>query len=329
MARYSLSDFDRIKKAGFSYVLPADVLQIIQSVAEQVGAPGYIKTPSFEKRAPTLRLNIGRQANAGSGSGHGSGQGHGTAPRQTEDWESLRKFQATVMVKQKGVDAALEQIRKHLNKITAKTYSVLKDQIIQEIEIIVGLDAEDALNKIGEAMFSIASGNIFYADMYATLYKELMLKFVFMKSIFDVHFLAADKLFHDFAYCAPQDDYDQFCANNKVNERRRALSHFYVNLLKQGILQAAQVLPIIQETQDLLLKQIDLANGSNIADEAAEILAIFLMEGAAHLKREPAWLSVKEVTVKISTLKRQEHLSLTNKTIFKHLDILDKLAKEK
>ena len=44
------------------------------------------------------------------------------------------------------------------------------------------------LNKIGEALFTIASGNSFYSDMYAKLYKELMELYPFMTTIFKTNF---------------------------------------------------------------------------------------------------------------------------------------------
>ena len=49
---YKKCDFERIQYEGFSYTLSPDVLKIIQSIADQVGSPEYVKTPQFEKRQP-------------------------------------------------------------------------------------------------------------------------------------------------------------------------------------------------------------------------------------------------------------------------------------
>ena len=315
--KYPLAEYERIKNVGFKYALPDEVLKLIQSVAEQVGAPGYVKTPNFESRVSRNNNTTSRPRAAAAG-------------HNNDDWDALRKFQATVLIKKTGIDTAIEQIRKHLNKITTKTYGTLKDEIIKEIEVILQLESADtplALNKIGEALFSIASGNIFYAQMYATLYKELMEKYAFMQDIFETNFLAVHTLFHDFAYCDPNENYDQFCANNKTNERRRALSHFYVNLMAQGVIAVDRIAQIIATTQELLLTQINAKNSSSIADEITETLAIFVLGGAKQLKAHADWARIYQQIEQVSVMNRKDYLSLTNKAIFKHLDILDKLVK--
>ena len=50
MLRYTLDDFKRIESQGIQYKLNTSVCDIIQSIADQVGAPEYIKTPQFNKR---------------------------------------------------------------------------------------------------------------------------------------------------------------------------------------------------------------------------------------------------------------------------------------
>ena len=47
---YKLAEFAKIKKNGFSYLLPQETLDIIKKISTSVGAPEYIKTPQFEKR---------------------------------------------------------------------------------------------------------------------------------------------------------------------------------------------------------------------------------------------------------------------------------------
>ena len=47
---YTRTDYDRIKKEGFNYTLPAETLEAIKKIASNVGAPEYIKTPHFDKR---------------------------------------------------------------------------------------------------------------------------------------------------------------------------------------------------------------------------------------------------------------------------------------
>ena len=48
--KYGIDDFKKIMSDGFSYNLDPTILSTIQSIADQVGSPEYIKTPYFPKR---------------------------------------------------------------------------------------------------------------------------------------------------------------------------------------------------------------------------------------------------------------------------------------
>jgi hypothetical protein len=109
---YQISDFEAIKWNGFECELPQQMIDLISSIADQVGAPSYVKTPVFPKRdkpedpvAPVRK----KPRNAAS-------------EITEDDWETIRTFQATELNKRQGIDAHLDGIRSDLNKITDKTY---------------------------------------------------------------------------------------------------------------------------------------------------------------------------------------------------------------
>ena len=354
MQRYNLADFKRILNEGFVNNITPEVLKTIQSIADQVGAPEYIKTPQFDRQIqkPKLQINFppsaGSAGSAGSASlgsagsaSLGSASLAGSASTKNtlkfnfkesasnEDWESLRNFQTTVLLKKEGIDASIDQIRKHLNKITTKTYDSLNAKIIVEINSIIKDGNQESpemlveLNKIGEALFTIASGNSFYSDMYAKLYKELMELYPFMTTIFKTNFDNFRELFNKIEYCDSTVNYDAFCANNKMNEKRRALSAFYVNLMKLKIIPGDSILDIINSLQDYIVRAIDLPDHKPIADELSEILFILITSGTSKFVDKTNWQAVKLVVKQISTMKTSEHISLTNKTVFKHMDMID------
>ena len=54
MKQYTIQDFNEILSGGFSYDLKdSNVIELISSLANKVGAPTYIKTPVFPKREKT------------------------------------------------------------------------------------------------------------------------------------------------------------------------------------------------------------------------------------------------------------------------------------
>ena len=379
LIQYTKHDFDAILNDGFVYGLDADTIKIIQSISDQVGAPEYIKTPQFEKRSErnnninandrpsNYNQNYDNRHNKQQNNHYGKNgynnhhkqpkyhkQGHNNLKIKEitdEDWEAIRKFQATVIAKKEGVDASIDQIRKHLNKMTTKTYDTLKNKIIDEIKSITNDTNPDSpeiieeLNKIGDALFNIASGNSFYSEMYATLYKELMESFAindadstksspssnFMETIFKTNFVKFNTLFEKFDYCDPVKDYDAFCNNNKTNEKRRAISLFYVNLMKLDMIHSNEIITIIQGLQQTILDTIQLTDSKNITDELSEILFILITNSSSKMKslNNDSWNTIIDSVKEFSKKKTNPEImpSITNKSIFKHMDMIDAIKK--
>ena len=312
---YTRVDYDRIKKEGFVYALPSETIDAIKKIAANVGAPEYIKTPHFERRSYKPRIQIKEVSDA--------------------EWDSIRNFKTTVMEKKKGVELSIDKIRKHLNKMTAKTYDTLSAQICSEIDSIIATETDEAeliveSKKIGDAIFEIASGNRFYSGMYAALYKELMEKYEFMKTILAEKLNTDIHIFSDFEYCSPDKDYDKFCFNNKTNEKRRALGLFYVNLMLQKIIPKAKILTMINELQVNLADYTNKENNVNIVEELSELLFYLITTGAPELKTvKKEWDQIIAQVTTISIMKAKSAPSISNKTIFKHMDILAELNKAK
>jgi hypothetical protein len=307
---YTRNDYERIKKEGFVYSLPPETLAAIKKIAANVGAPEYIKTPHFDKRPHKPRIQIKEVTDA--------------------EWDSIRNFKTTIMEKRKGVELSIDKIRKHLNKMTTKTYDTLLAQITAEIDLLTTADAEllPELNKIGDAIFEIASGNRFYSSMYAALYKELMSKYAFMETILTNKLESDIHIFNDFEYCSPDKDYDKFCNNNKTNEKRRALGLFYVNLMLQKIIPQEKIIALINELQVSLADYITKENNVNIVEEMSELLFALITTGAGEMKTAKAeWAQILAQITAVSQLKAKSAPSISNKTIFKHMDMLMELNK--
>jgi hypothetical protein len=310
---YTRSDYDRIKKEGFIYTLPSETIEAIKKIAANVGAPEYIKTPHFDKRKQRIHIKEASEA----------------------EWNSIRNFKTTVMEKKQGVELSIDKIRKHLNKMTTKTYGTLFLQICTEIDLLIAAeitqdDLLPELNKIGDAIFEIASGNRFYSSMYALLYNELMQKYAFMQTILAVKLNTDIHMFADFEYCSSDKDYDKFCNNNKTNEKRRALGIFYVNLMLQKIIPSAKIYAMINELQVNLVVSIAKENNSNLVEEMSEMLFGLITTGAPELKNGKAdWVQIINQITAISTMKAKSAPSISNKTIFKHMDMLMEINKLK
>ena len=118
---------------------------------------------------------------------------------------------------------------------------------------------------------------------------------------------------------------------NKTNDKRRAMSLFIINLMKVGVVTTAQVMDIVQQLQSLIKEHLRQPNHANEVEELTENLFIILKDAHAHLKtaHDEEWQAVVHEVEHNSQLKPKhaKYPSITNKTIFKHMDILDELKK--
>lgn len=315
--RYEITQIENIINGGIQFELPKDVLDIITSIANQVGAADYIRTPQFNKKN-TVVNNVPYNKN------NNNKKRNKNLEVQDEDWDTIRKFQTTEIKKKDGIDANIDNIRKHLNKITEKNYEKMYEQICEEISLITD-STKDELNKIGEAIFTIASGNAFYSKTYAKIYNDLMNKYNFMNDIFNDNLNKFSELFTTIEYCNPNTDYDKFCENNKTNDKRRSLCTFYVNLMKENAISKTNMIEIINNIQKYMMEKLSQEGNKEIVDELSENLFILITNSSEELDDEDEWDEIITIVSTYSKCKVKDYPSATTKSIFKHMDILDEM----
>jgi hypothetical protein len=256
-----------------------------------------------------------------------------------ESWETAKPFKVTNIEKKEGIDKLINDIRAALNKISNKNYETQRDSIFEQIDKIISDDSSDEdeykINNnnadsitIANAIFDIASTNKFYSELYATLYKELSNNYViFQYNIHQIIEQYKDNI-SSIQFVDPNVDYDKFCDNNKLNDKRKALTTFIVNLMKQDVLEQTQIISIIQYLLDIVFKNAEIENKNCEIEEITENVFIFISMTVSHLKEHELWENIENNIKKLSQYKAKEHLSISSRSIFKYMDILDQIKKQ-
>ena len=352
MKQYTIQDFNDILSGGFSYDLKdSNVIELISSLANKVGAPTYIKTPVFPKREKTTGV-AGEQielqetlSSSASSSSLSSNRRPRNKPSQIsdDDWGMIRTFQKTEMKKTEGIEKRIDAIRSLLNKLTDATYGVIEPEILSEVnKIIRGEDdevdgnnnggtlviEEENINKIAHSIFNTASSNMFYSALYAKLFKQLVQCHDIFTKVFEKSYSEFVGLFKKVEYVDPNVDYNKFCEVTKMNDKRRAMSMFIINLMKEDMLEPDSVVEIIVELQEMANSYIKQANKANELEELNENLFILLTNGKNVLSSHEKWESIVSHIKFLSILKvkMKEYPSVNNKLIFKNMDILEELG---
>lgn len=317
MVSYDLDTYRDISFSGFDYKLPSVIVDAIQRLSSELGVLNNSKpldaTP-FKTFQNTKRSGFGNKRNKTG---------------EDESWEKVKPFKSTQLEKKEGTEKLINDIRICLNKISNKNYDSQRDIILLQLKELIDQEARDELLKITKAIFEIASTNKFYSELYAVLYKEFMEECNEFKeniSPFIEQYLENIK---NIQCVDPKVDYDKYCDNNKENDKRKAMSAFIVNLTKNDIIEKARIAEIIIYLQDIIMKYIDEEGKTNEIEEITENLFIFVTMANKLMKEETSWQNIIENIRKIAQLKIKEHKSMSNRALFKYMDILDHLKKNK
>jgi hypothetical protein len=322
---YTLEQIEDIIFKGFDYELPEEVMEKISSLAMEVGSPDYVRTPIFKKRENPMKVEpisvVKEQGKKKRGN-------KAMEIVNDDDWDSIRTFHTTKIETKAGMDADFDSIRAFINKMTDKNYIDMRNKIVEVIKKIVSENSDSDLSGIGSNIFEIASSNRYYSKIYAELYADLSSKFEFIKSKYEDNFKNFTELFENIEYVDPNENYDKFCEINKVNEKRKSLATFYINLMYCGIISRVEIMQITRNLLAKIYEYISIENKKNEVEELTETIALLYKkdlykDDQATEYQEIEGHTISEIIKLIANSKVKDYKSLTNKALFKFMDLID------
>lgn len=297
MIRYSLDEITKLVNSK-TYQLSESTLACLKDIESLVGSPNYIKTPRFNNRKDY----------------------------ENQKWDSFRNFKKTQIIDNDitDIDKLRMDIRDLLNKLTTKTYDTIKEKVIELLT-----NKEDGiLSKICPVIFEISSNNMFYSLEYATLFKELIVKFPPILSLFKSNFGNFLNIFKTIEYISPEENYNDYCKINKTNEKRRSQSKFFANLMMLDIIPDIEILKIILTLQERIVLYVTDEQNNYLIEEIVENISIILETIYEKLDNENNYLKLIITNIKWLLDNQSEHKAISNKAVFKYMDILDNLKIE-
>jgi len=295
LTKYQIHDFQNISQNNIKE-LDDSIINIINELASKVGAPNYNKTPIFKKNKQKSKY---------------------------ENWSTIRNFKQTTLEKHTdGIEAQMDDIRMKLNKLTSKNYDELSIEIINYIKKDMESN-DDILNHVGKSIFEVGSLNSFWSKLYAKLFNDLILNFPIMKIICINNFNDFLPLFNEIKFInIDNNNYNEFCENNKNNENRRSMSSFFINIMYYDIISLDLMYDLIKNLMDKVDYNDD-AEDFNINEEIIENLFILIKGGHEKLKEnEEKWnYLVDKINIYVDN--KDGHIS--KKSIFKFLDLLEEI----
>lgn len=331
--KYNLKEVTDLSFSGFNYEISEETATIINYLCSQVGSHGLVsnvfhksessKSTEDSNSGTLFKNNKKRRGNKGM-------------EINSEDWESIRTFQTTKIEQKTGIDGEIDQIRLLLNKLTDRTFLDMREKIIEKIDSIIQVEEnklEEDYLKMGTMIYDISSTNKFYSKIFADLFAELMTKYDWLRNIFDNGYNNIMEQYKNIKYIDPDVDYDKFCDMNKVNEKRKAVTTFFVNLSLNGYIPVTGIVKILKNLLELVMNLVELNDKKNEIDELTENIAILFNKDIMELLIksqdyvEADYLindiSIIETITKLAKSKSKDYASLSNKAIFKYMDLIE------
>tara|TARA_A100001011_G_scaffold399797_1_gene510272 strand:- start:1726 stop:2598 length:873 start_codon:yes stop_codon:yes gene_type:complete len=282
--RYKIDEMLKIKNP---IELPKETIDIINILANTVGANTYSKAPVFQKK------------------------------KEFKKKESIDDFNfKKTELNKENVDKNISELRSLLNKLTNNNYEKIKPKLEEHINAIIEKSDKKEIDKIGNFIFETASSNKFYSEIYATLYGEIITKHDILKNILDDSINTYMVLFENIELVDPKIDYDKFCKNNIINDKRKAMSLFITNLMNKEVLNIEVITNMVDKLHILLENNIDEIENKKIIEEIVENLYIIVTNMNCDLK---------EIKINLTNnlSKYSGKPGLSNKAKFKYMDTIE------
>lgn len=344
---YSLSFIHSIASNKHTYVISEDVKNNIIKMALEIGKPilsfentqkiflknsggtsGSVKSASFSSSSSSSSSSNNNNNNQFNKKRNNKNKN--VEIKDDSEWERVAPLKNTnIVVQREGIDGSINQIRINLNKITDKNYLSISEKITEIIDDLVLKEITDEdFNKVGTNIFEIASNNRFYSKIYADLYSNLIKKYEVMKKIFQTNCNEYFKLFENVEYVDSTEDYDKFCENNKINESRKSISAFFLNLVKNKVMTRTKLFIIIVKLFEDIINYISIEGKVNEVNELVENVVI-LYEPTIFSKFKDELIfndkteTIIQVIKKLAQSKNKEYPSLSMKTKFKFMSFVE------
>jgi hypothetical protein len=328
--KYNLKEITDLSFSGFEYTIPDDIVVMINNLCLQVGSPG-ITSSIFKK---TVGDNIDNQDINGSFKMNKKRKGNRSMEISSEEWESIRTFQATKIEQKSGIEGDIDQIRLLLNKLTDKTFLDIKEKLIEKINNICEKASNDSdLVKVGMMIYDVSSTNKFYSRVFAELFSELLSLYTWLMPIFKEHSQNIMKQYQNIRYIEPEKDYDGFCDMNKENEKRKAVTTFFVNLAINGVIPKETIIQMLTDLLSIVVNMVNETDKKNEVDELTENIAILfnktildVVVNADDYDEDDYLVNdehIVDVIKRLAKCKAKDYISLSNKSIFKFMDLIE------
>lgn len=329
--KYTLPEIYQIGSNGFYWTFSTETVENLDRISKSLTGDKLIRNPVFDSKNVSYMNANNSNNNNNNRSNFGKNKNKKMRESTDDEWKS-QPFKSTKIEQKVGIDGNIDKIRLYLNKISEKTYLQMREHIFSELIIIYEneLTSEDN-HKLCDTIYEFSSSNKFYSNIFADLYAELVTMYQSIRVHFDNKTLLENilSIYDDICHVDPNENYDLYCDIVKKNEKRRSTSQFYINLAKNNLLSKEKVAKVLYEILGKILRKIEEPNNKEEVDELIEnVMILYNRDVLDEINEDSEEFmfndeNMTDIIEKLAGSKSKDYVSLSNKSIFKFMDLID------
>ena len=211
---YSLEEVEKIQNNGFKINIETEFLSNLKGMTDSLSIPFNFEGDVFEKEKVII-----------------------------PEYKSIN-------VPKTESEKNINDVNILLNKLTDQNYHLLFEKICDVIDLILTKN-ENEINKLNEYIFNRGTLK-FNCKVFAKLYKDLLKKYKMLDGLITKELGSYLENFKNIKSCSCEENYSEFCRLNKLNDERRGLSMFLVELANNDSLEFSYILSLINDLHSSL-----------------------------------------------------------------------------
>lgn len=327
MSTYDINFIYELSKTMTSYKLNSDVENYLNSILLDIKNPVYNIVPNFSSNTfhkNPKNKNMRNYKNSKKNF-HKDESNKYIDEKIIQDKEVITNYKINRIkdINNKSDHVmVVTNIRKILNKITESNFEKLKNEFLCYYKSIFddkkNLDKID-INKINIYIFdSLVYNNIIFNNLYSDLLFNLININSDFSDILNNYLEIFYNIYKLIKIHNSNHTYHELTEINKHNDKYKCLCRFYIYCFKIDLIPLEIITDATINLQDELIDNIKLENKKEYNELLTQFL--FLITSNIKLTNEKLISNFKY----ISNLKNNSFLSISNKIIFKHKDIVEK-----
>jgi hypothetical protein len=234
--------------------------------------------------------------------------------KQNDNITKNRINRIKVLNNTNSIDAINNNIRKILNKLSNTNYDKLKNEFICYYNTLLTNEIE--LNEINNFIFTmLTKNNEIFSELYSSIYANLI-------NINNDFSIILSKNINEFLNFTNNVNYESI--SNKKNDEYRCLLLFYINCIKKNLLPSDFLFDIINNLFMELFDNIKIENNKITCEVLNEIIFFIITSSYDNIVNDNNYNKIYENITNIKKMKNNDLPSISNKIIFKNMDLYDK-----